>query len=436
MFFKDSVHTLIIRVFGYLFALAVQVLIANKLGAAAKGELQIVMFVFAIVTLFVGMGFERAIIYFLGAKKYGHKEIWANSCTFLAIACVLGFFMLLPVLKFFQPLLGEVRFELLLLIFLIVPVDRFFSFQLGILNGFGQIRRGNVYSFIRALFYALLVGLFLYWLMPSCEGIIYAHVIAYIIAIGFVIFLWRKDIGLSVSFAFNKKMILEFWKYGSKGQIGNITNRIASRIDLLMLNYYLGKASAGVYSVAINFVDILLFLPFIFAYIIFPHTSRRDKDQGWALTEQVTRVSLFGTLLVAILLAVFSPFLIKLLFDSEFWLAYRPLWILLPGVVLFSAFRIMASGISGLGYPFIFSFCTIFTAAISLGLNILWVEKYQHIGAAWASSIAYAAAFIILMLIVKFKFKRPLKDFLIITKADIVLAWNHIVQFFNKRGRI
>lgn len=435
MFFKDSVHTLIIRVFGYLFALAVQVLIANKLGASAKGELQIVMFVFAILTLLVGMGFERSIIYFLGTKKYGHREIWANSCTFLAGASVLGFVVLMPALKLFQPFLGEIRFELLVLSFLIVPVDRFFSFQLGILNGFGQIRRGNVYSFIHSLFFALLVGLFLYWLMPSCEGIIYAHVLAYVIAIGFVIYLWRKDIGLSVAFAFNKGMIVEFFKYGSKGQIGNITNRLASRVDLLMLNYFLGKASAGVYSVAINFVDVLLFLPFIFAYIIFPHTSRREQEQGWALTEQVTRISFFGTIVVAIGLAIFSPLLIKLLFDAEFWSAYKPLWILLPGVVLFSAFRIMASGISGLGYPFVYSFCTIFTAAIALGLNILWVQKYQHIGAAWASSIAYAASFVILMLVVKFKYKRPLKAFLIITKADIVLAWNHIVQFFGKRGR-
>ena len=72
-----------------------------------------------------------------------------------------------------------------------------------------QIRRGNVYSFVRSLFFALLVGLFLYWLMPSCEGIMYAHFFAYVLAIIVVIIFWRKDIGLSVSFAFNKKIILE-----------------------------------------------------------------------------------------------------------------------------------------------------------------------------------------------------------------------------------
>jgi len=434
LFFKDSVHTLIIRVFGYLFALVVQVLIANRLGASAKGELQIVMFMFAIVTLIVGMGFERSIIYFLGNKKYSHREIWANACTFLAGSSLLGFIVLMPALKLFQPFLGEVRFELILLIFLIVPVDRLFSFQLGILNGFGQIRRGNVYSFFRSVAFALLVGLFLYWLMPSSEGILAAHFLAYVIAIGIVIFLWRKDIGLSVAFAFKKSLIVEFWKYGTKGQIGNITNRIASRMDLLMLNYYLGKASAGVYSVAINFADILLFLPFIFAYVIFPHTSRRSQAQGWTLTEQVTRVSLFGTLLVAIFLALFSPFLIKLLFKPDFWDAVKPLWILLPGVVLFSAFRIMASGISGLGYPFTFSFCTIITVLVSFGLNVLLVEKYKHIGAAWASSISYSLAFIILLLIVKFKYKRPLKNFLLISKTDIILAKDHIMQFFTKRG--
>lgn len=432
MFFKDSVHTLIVRAFGYIFALGVQVLIANKLGAAAKGELQIVMFLFTVVALIVGMGFERSIIYFLSQNKYSPKTIWDNACSFLVGSLVLGFIVLLPLLKIIQPLLGQVRPELLLIIFIIVPVDRFFSFQLGVFNGLKQIRRGNIYSFVRSLIFAGLIGLFLTWIMPTSEGVLYAHFLAYLFAIITVIIFWRKDIGLSLAFAFDKKIIKEFFKFGSKGQIGNITNLIATRLDLIILNYYMGKAAAGVYSVAINFSELILFLPFIFAYVIFPHTSRRNEKQGWELTCQVTRISLFGTLIVALITAVFAPVVIKLIFTAEFWTAYKPLCILLPGMVLFSAFRIMASGISGLGYPFIYSICTIVTVLVSLSFNLWLIPKYQDLGAAMASSIAFSVAFLTLILIVKFKFKKSLKSFLLITKDDIILVKNHIIGILKR----
>jgi len=432
LFFKDSIHTLVIRVFGYIFALTVQILIARHLGAGAKGELQIILFLMNLVTLMVGLGFERAIIYHVGNNIHDLKKVWANACTFLLTSSILAFLIICPILYMVQSFFGEIRFELLILIFLIVPLERLFSFQLGVFNGQGLIRKGNLFALAHSGFYVVLVVVFIAFLMPSSRGILYAYILGYLFAVLLVLYYFKRTFDLSLNFGFKREIMKTCLSYGSKGQLGNITNLISTRVDLIILNFYLGKSLAGVYSVAINFADILLFFPLILSYVIFPHTARRQSEEGWRLTQRVTRISFCISILLAVSIAVLAPLVIPVLFGEEFSGAVRPLWILLPGVILLSTFRVLASGISGLGYPFIFSICTIVTVISTVTLNLILVPIHKEIGAAISSAISYALGFTAILLIIKFKFKHRLKDFLIPTKEDFIATRDNLMKIFKR----
>jgi len=418
--------------FGYLLAIVIQILIARFLGAAAKGELQIVMFLLALVTVIFGMGYERAIIYNIGQKNYSLKSIWSNALTFLVSSTIFSIAILLPLIYFIRPVFGDISFSLIVLIFIAVPFDRLFSCQLGVFNGQGYLRKGNIFAFCRSLFYGFFVALFLIWLLPSSSGIIIAYGIAFILTNILVLIYFRNHYGLFISFEADKKQIRESLSYGLRGQIGNISNLIATRLSLLIMNYHLGKAAAGVYSVALNFSDLLIFLPFIITYVIFPHTARRKKEEGWFLTQRVTRVAFSASILFAIGIAVVSPLLIPLLFGSDFSGAIWPLMILLPSVVLLATFRIMASGISGLGYPQYFSYCTVIMVTAALVLNLILVPKYQGIGAASASAISYCIGFMTMLLIVKFKFSMSLKDFLLLRREDFDIINNYFKKLLKR----
>jgi len=431
LFFKDSFHTLIIRILSFLFALIVQILIARLLGPSAKGELQIVMFLMVLVALIVGMGFERAIIFYVGQKVYDIKKIWANACLFLFVSAILACLVLLPGLYFTRSLFGEIQFGLLMLIFVIVPVELLFAYQLGIFNGLGQMRKGNMFSLCQAAFFAILAALFIGWLVPSSRGVLYAYFLSYLFTAMLVLIYWKRAMRLTLSFDFDSKLIKNCLGYSTKGQLGNIANRIATRMDLVLLNYFLGKSLAGVYSVAINFADLLLFFPLIFSYVVFPHTSRRDQHEGWKLIRRVVRISFLLSIVLSIGIAITAPFIIPALFGDKFAGAVRPLWILLPGVILLSTFRVMASGISGLGYPFIFSACTIVMVVTTLILNLILVPAYEEIGAAVASAVSYALGFITLLCIVKIKFKHELKGFLIPCKEDFIMTRDNFMRLFN-----
>lgn len=432
MFFKDSVQTLITRIFGYMSALAVQVIIARELGPGAKGELQIATFLFTLLGLLVGLGFERAIIFYLGSGKYNLREIWYNSFTYLTASVIVVGVLWLPLAHLLQPIFGQIRYGLLLLAFLIVPFERMLTFQLGVFNGRGEIRKGNLFSLFRTVVFAGLVAIFAFWLIPRSEGVIYAYIFSFLLA-AFVVFVyWSRSLRLWPGFRFDPKLIKDFFQYSVKGQIGNITSLLASRLDLLIMNYYLGKAAAGVYSVALNFSDLLMFLPFILAYVVFPHAARRNTEEGWLLTQRTSRISLFISLIIAVFIAALAPIAIPILFSSDFMGALQPLWILLIGVMFLSTFRIAASGISGLGHPLIFSVCTIIAVAASLVLNLILVPRYQAHGAALASAISYFLGFASLMIIIKLRFGYRLRDFVVMTRDDFVLVKKNVLGLLKR----
>ncbi len=414
-------------------ALAVQVIIARALGPGAKGELQIATFLFALLGLFVGLGFERAIIFYLGSGKYNLRQIWFNCFTFLVLTIVVVGVLWLPLAHLLQPILKQIRYGLLLLVFLIVPFDRLLSLQLGIFNGMGEIRKGNLFSLFRTVIFAGMVAMFAYWLIPKSDGVIYAYIFSFMLAALAVFIYWSRNLRLWPGFRFDPKLIKDFFQYSIKGQIGNITSLLASRLDLLIMNYYLGKAAAGVYSVAINFSDLLMFLPFILAYVVFPHAARRNAEEGWLLTQRTSRISLFISLIIAVFIAGLAPIAIPILFSSDFMGALQPLWILLVGVMFLSTFRIAASGISGLGHPLIFSVCTIITVATSLVLNLILVPRYQAHGAALASAISYFLGFVSLMIIIKLRFGYRLRDFVVMTRDDFILVKKSTLGILKRR---
>jgi len=58
--------------------------------------------------------------------------------------------------------------------------------------------------------------------------------------------------------------------YGFKAYISAFAALMIQRVDLLMINYYLGKKQAGFYSIAVSLIDMLFLLPIVIGTIAFP----------------------------------------------------------------------------------------------------------------------------------------------------------------------
>jgi O-antigen/teichoic acid export membrane protein len=96
-------------------------------------------------------------------------------------------------------------------------------------------------------------------------------------------------------------------------------------------------------------------------------------------------------------LAIFGKFIIRVLLSKAFLGAYVPMLVLLPGVVLLGAGKILSADISGRGFPQYASIISGFSLVITITLDFLLIPRMGIIGAAVASSVSYAFIFALLI---------------------------------------
>jgi O-antigen/teichoic acid export membrane protein len=162
-----------------------------------------------------------------------------------------------------------------------------------------------------------------------------------------------------------------------------------------VVNWYLGPAAVGIYSVGVSLAELLWQLPQSAAYVLFPKAAGSSATHMNRFTPRVLAVTLGLTTLGAIGLAVLGPWLIPFFFSRRFEGSYAPMLALLPGVILLGGGKILTNDIAGRGYPEYNSITSAIVVVMTVWLTLWLIPTYGIIGASVASTIAYATAFVI-----------------------------------------
>jgi O-antigen/teichoic acid export membrane protein len=80
-----------------------------------------------------------------------------------------------------------------------------------------------------------------------------------------------------------------------------------------------------------------------------------------------------------------------MVFGQTFVPSVRPLLLLLPGVALFSIFKVLSSDFIGRGRPILNTYAAVISLAVMLILSITLIPKLGLTGAALASTASYCA---------------------------------------------
>jgi len=174
------------------------------------------------------------------------------------------------------------------------------------------------------------------------------------------------------------------------GQLSAIGYLLLLRLDQLLLESYLDVAAVGVYAMAAWGAELLWLVPEALNPLLI-HTSSDEADQERDRTAaRAVRLGLGATALAAVPVALVAPPLLGLLRDGAYAGAAGPLWALLPGVVAFAPCAVLAGDFIGRGRPHWNTQASAVTLVVNVGLCLLWIPRAGILGAAWASSVAYA----------------------------------------------
>ena len=182
--------------------------------------------------------------------------------------------------------------------------------------------------------------------------------------------------------------------FGLKGHVGNVIQFFNYRLDMFIVNYFLGPAGAGLYSVSVRLAELLWYLPNAVGFAIFPKVAATGAEIMNTFTPRVFRMTLGLTVLGALGLALLGKPIIQLVYSSVFEGAYVPMLVLLPGVVLLGGAKVLTNEMAGRGYPLYNSVNTSLTLMVTVLLDWVLIPRFGIIGAALASTIAYITMFV------------------------------------------
>lgn len=240
---------------------------------------------------------------------------------------------------------------------------------------------------------------FLLVLALGGAGLIYfalAHLLqAVLAAIFLLIIFWIKSPIKPSKWVFSSNRAKCLLRQGWMIYLASVFAVVYLKVDIVMLRWFAGTTEAGQYAVAAQLSEAWYFVPSVIVASFFPKMiNLREQDESlfYHRLQQLFDVLFVLALIVAISVTVIAPWLVVLLFGSDYaasasilmihiWAALfifmraaLSQWILIENVLYFS---LLTQG---------------FGALANVLLNWLLIPHFGGMGAAYATLISYATA--------------------------------------------
>jgi len=431
---KNSAITFSSQILIFAVGLITSIILARTLGPTGKGIYALVILIPAVMLKLGSLGIEAANVYFVGSRQYEPKDVASNS---LLSSILLGLFLILlflgiSYLSAFNNYLNsnQINIFYLWLVVLTIPFSLFSGFLRSIFLGKEEITTFNKINIFQTIIQLVLIVIFLMMLKQGVSGAVNAYILTVIFVFVFIIFLIKKVTEIKVFF--NKKLFKDSIGYGVKAYFGNLAQFLNYRLDMFLVALFLTPAAVGYYSIAVGIAEKLWMFPMAIATILFPRVSSIKDEEANNFTPRITRHTVFIIFILALIMAILAKPLIKMLFGLAYFPSVRPLLILLPGIIFLSGTKPLTADMAGRGMPQFGAYSSFISLAVNIPLNLWFIPKWGIAGAAFASSVAYIIATIVVIIAFVKISGKLWTDILLIKKQDFQ-DYKNIIFKIRKR---
>jgi len=388
--------TLLAQLVSLALIIANSAIIARTLGPEGKGALTLATLAPAMLGLLLGLGLGVANAFFAGSRRLTVEQLTRNSVGFalLASAAGLAIAAIMAGTGLLGRLLPGVPAGVIVLAIAAFPPTLLTRYLTATLQGLQRIYAVNLVTLGNALANLLLTLLLVVALGLGLQGAALAFVGAAVVGLVMVMWLLRQD-GGRFSPALDPAVLGQTLPFGLRGYVGNVLQFFNYRLDAFLVNFFLGPAGVGIYSVSVALAEMLWYLPNAVSFVIFPRAAQSRPEEMNRFTPRVFRATMAFTAMGALALALLGRPLILLIYGEQFVPAYGPLLALLPGVVLLGGAKVLTNEIAGRGYPHYNSIASGLGLVLTVVLDLALIPRLEVVGASVASSIAYAVTFVV-----------------------------------------
>lgn len=426
---RNIVLTIARQTLGIGLRLGSTVLVARALGPTNNGRYAIALLVPALLTGALNLGIPAANAHYiargtLGFTKACHMsfKLWLGLITIGSLACLCahasGAWRI------------DVSIDALLLAAAIFPATLGSSFAAGLLQGVGAFGHYNRGLLIAPLCAAIaMIGLAFARALDITHALL-AQLTAELFSLGYLV--WSVEVQSRTrgneqahAAAPSLRALLGF---AGLTHLSPLLMLLNYRTDIVMLEWLVGPAAVGVYTVAARIAEQLWTVSQAMSSVLLPALSTSGThDRGHASGAQATLIShatlsaLWASGALAVMAMAVHPLLLAI-FGPSYRAAAVPLLYLLPGAALLGGARVAAVAMTALGRPQRNVLMALAVLACNVPLNLLLVPRYRENGAALATSLSYAVGWAVALGLLRPLTGAPLKAFLVPTTAELARA--------------
>ncbi len=386
-FFTKILKTISTRVLLIIIGFATSVIIARTLGPEGRGMFAMAVTIGALGIQFTNLGLHGANTYYAARDPNLLSPLLGNSLTssftFGSLISLLAGFLF-----WVYPSLAPVHGTLLLMALAWAPFGLAYLLFQSLILGVDDVRTYNRIELVTKLFYFGLLGIIVLSNQITPEAIFGGALIALLIRFAWSYFSLsaRTHHAATCSISLFRKSM----RYGIKSYFVSLFSFFLLRIDLLMINNMLGTKEAGYYDIAINLAEIVYILPEVVAIILFPKLCAIETAAEKWKVARLTGYWLAGIMLVICgLAALLAEPAIGIIFGSQFLPSLLPFLVLIVCKYILTLNLIFNNFIVSIHIPWTSIPFSFFLVVLNITLNLILIERYGMVGAAWATTISF-----------------------------------------------
>ena len=411
-----SSGVLLTNVLAAVALLGTTVITARAFGPDGRGELSLAMQFVTLVATLGSLGLTAAAAYHSARAKWS-KPVAFGSSTLLGLliglvilaACVLV--ILVGDVTFKGLPKGDLALASLALPFLLAVL----AIQ-AVYQGFRDFRDFNRITLAQAALPLLLIGIAI-----GLGGGVRAAILATVAAVALLFVAVLANVQRSIGIAWRLKLadLRALVSFGLRVHPANVLAYLGYRLDVFLVDGFKGAAAVGLYGAGVVIAEGLWMPSQAVSTALFPTIAAETSESArLAITPFVARSTLWLTAILGGILVLIAGPAVDLLYTSRFSASAAVVRILVPGIVLFAAARVLGNDIAARGRPLVNSTIAAASVVCNIALNVVLIPRYGINGAAWASTGSYSLVFLATAAVYRRVTHVPLRTLVVPSRED------------------
>jgi O-antigen/teichoic acid export membrane protein len=203
----------------------------------------------------------------------------------------------------------------------------------------------------------------------------------------FIYYPWRK-VAASPLFL-GRERFSEYWRFLKWIALGYIASAFMLQVNVPILQYFWSAQEVARYFSAFKIVQLFWIMETVVGFVLLPRLSYLSGKQDWQAIKRLVKTLFVGvaalSAVLSLLMALFTPYLLSLVFGNAYVLASDVLYVLIPAGVCYFFFNTGGIVLLSLGRPHINAKLGLLGVAINLVSSIILIPLYGAIGSAMAA---------------------------------------------------